>query len=275
MEDRHIIVERMDPVNENPISFFAVLDGHGLNNGHTCAEYLVNELPKMLNQFEKMYGDSNTGPFSRNDVIQSAFIATDDRFLRKKFSETSGSTATTCFIKFFKHSVEIICANVGDSRTIFFNKGEITALSTDHKPYNEEERKRIEAANGTVISGRLNGLAVSRSFGDRLAKQAFEMTDIRDLPLTSLPDITRTVIQRKSVDFRKGNMFLILACDGVWDVMTNEDAALLVEGVLQTAKGDLKSRVNSATERLVRTCIERGSSDNVTAIVVIILNEWR
>ena len=61
----------------------------------------------------------------------------------------------------------LICANVGDCRAIMSRNGEAVLLSKDHKPYQPEEKKRIQEANGHVELDRVNGrLAVSRSFGD-------------------------------------------------------------------------------------------------------------
>jgi protein phosphatase PTC2/3 len=75
----------------------------------------------------------------------------------------SGCTATIVLIT----RDRIYCANAGDSRTIMSEKGATVPLSFDHKPDNEGEKSRIEAAGGTVENGRVDGnLAVSRALGD-------------------------------------------------------------------------------------------------------------
>jgi serine/threonine protein phosphatase PrpC len=130
-------------------------------------------------------------------------------------SDSSGCTANTVMLT----PTAIICANAGDSRCVLSKKSGIEGMSTDHKPYDEKEKARIEAAGGIVHMKRVDGdLAVSRTFGDFAYKQR------RDLPaseqkVSAVPDIK--VINRDDDD----DEFLILACDGLWDVMTNEEAA--------------------------------------------------
>lgn len=61
----------------------------------------------------------------------------------------------------------IICINLGDSRAILSKKGQIVELSHDHKPYNPDEKARVEKAGGSIHANRIQGqLAVSRAFGD-------------------------------------------------------------------------------------------------------------
>jgi protein phosphatase PTC2/3 len=85
-----------------------------------------------------------------------------------------GTTCCTVFIKRIGDEIEVICPNVGDSRSVLCNMGKTDPLSYDHKPTNELEKKRILSSGGFVEFGRVNGtLAVSRAFGDISYKVRF------------------------------------------------------------------------------------------------------
>jgi serine/threonine protein phosphatase PrpC len=138
---------------------------------HWISKHIIDEL---LNNENYKTGDYHT-------ALKETFLALDKRMATEEETEVlktmakeltkdkdgrmqAGSTATTVLITPDK----IICANAGDSRTVISKRGgEPQALSKDHKPELELERKRIEAANGHVQNGRVNGtLAVSRALGD-------------------------------------------------------------------------------------------------------------
>ena len=138
----------------------------------------------------------------------------------------SGSTAITAFVT----PDSIVVANCGDSRAILVStEGNCLFASEDHKPYNEEEKRRIEGAGGTVSMKRVNGdLAVSRALGDFVYKQnkpdGATLAPPDNQQVSVIPDIT--------VIPRRGDMaFLVLCCDGIWDVMSNEQVARLVVDV--------------------------------------------
>jgi serine/threonine protein phosphatase PrpC len=105
---------------------------------------------------------------------------------------------------------KIITANAGDSRAVLCRKGHAIPLSFDHKPDNEIEWKRIQAAGGDIINGRINGgLNLSRSLGD------FNYKKLKNRPydeqlITCKPDVNE--IARQSGD----DEFIIMGCDGIW-----------------------------------------------------------
>uniref|UniRef100_A0A7I4FAN9 protein-serine/threonine phosphatase n=1 Tax=Physcomitrium patens TaxID=3218 RepID=A0A7I4FAN9_PHYPA len=120
------------------------------------------------------------------------------------------------------------------------------ALSTDHKPNRSDERQRIEKAGGVVMwSGtwRVGGvLAVSRAFGDRLLKKyVVAEPEIQDQLITS--DVE----------------FLVLASDGLWDVVSNQDAVTMVQNVQDAQE---------AAKRLTDEAYKKGSADNITCVVI-------
>ena len=130
-------------------------------------------------------------------------------------------------------------------------------MSVDHKPYNELEQRRIEAAGGSVTMRRVNGdLAVSRALGDFAYKHA------RDLPpqaqqVSAEPEI-------RYVERSPSDAFLVLACDGVWDVMSNAEVG---EFLLERVRGGIEA-LDELAGALIDECLARGSRDNISAVVV-------
>ncbi|TYI39250.1 hypothetical protein ES332_A02G084800v1 [Gossypium tomentosum] len=118
-------------------------------------------------------------------------------------------------------------------------------LSIDHKPDRSDERLRIEDAGGFIIwagTWRVGGvLAVSRAFGDKLLKPYV---------------VAEPEIQEEEID---GVDFIIIASDGLWNVLSNEDAVALVQQVTDA---------EAAARKLIKEAYARGSSDNITCVVV-------
>jgi len=114
-------------------------------------------------------------------------------------------------------------ANAGDSRVVLCRKqGYTEPMSFDHKPMSDIEMKRITEAGGFVNQfGRVNGnLNLSRSIGDLKYKQVPNITPAKQM-ITAQPDI-------KSITLNNEDEFVILACDGIWDCLTNEEAVKYV-----------------------------------------------
>ncbi|OXV08521.1 hypothetical protein Egran_03717 [Elaphomyces granulatus] len=135
-------------------------------------------------------------------------------------------------------------ANVGDARIVLCRNGKALRLSYDHKGSDENEGKRIANAGGLILNNRVNGiLAVTRALGD---------TYMKDL-VTGHPYTTETVIQPDQDEF------LILACDGLWDVCTDQEAVDLIR--------DTKD-AQEASKILVDHALSRFSTDNLSCMVV-------
>lgn len=120
-------------------------------------------------------------------------------------------------------------ANAGDSRVVMCRANGVTeAMSFDHKPSHDIEMKRITAAGGFVNQfGRVNGnLNLSRSIGDLKYKQVPKIP-VKDQMITAQPDIKATVL-------KPTDEFIILACDGIWDCLTNEEAVKYVRDRIDT-----------------------------------------
>ncbi len=164
MEDSHIacdIPSRPDHL------FLAVFDGHaGAGGAKYAAINMIGFLEKSSEWNQYLAGGCANIELL-GDAMISAFIEIDEKMKIHQDStygkDTSGCTSVTCIVT----PKYILCANAGDSRCVMGTNGVAKALSDDHKPYNEVERKRIEAAGGFVQWNRVDGdLAVSRALGD-------------------------------------------------------------------------------------------------------------
>ena len=175
----------------------------------------------------------------------------------------AGCTAVVAVL----HGNELYVANAGDSRAVLCRGGQAYALSEDHKPGQEGERSRIMAAGGFLsnIGGvtRVNGnLNLSRAIGDLKYKTNSGLPANEQI-ITAEPDV-------KHVALTPEDSFFLLACDGVWDVMTNQQACDFVSQRIEQNK-DLKV----VAGELLDACLASSPSetqgigcDNMTAIIV-------
>jgi protein phosphatase 1L len=232
MEDFHDI--KLSIVDDQVVGLFGVFDGHG---GSRAAEYVKKNLFENLLKHHKFVSDTKV-------AIAESYQQTDQDYLRTESSQNrdAGSTASTAVLV----GDRLLVANVGDSRAVICRGGEAFALSSDHKPNRADERQRIEDAGRVVMwvgTWRVGGvLAVSRAFGDRLLKRY----------VVAEPEIQEDVIQ-------KGVDFLILASDGLWDVVTNQEAVSMVKSIEDPEK---------AANKLTDEAYRRGSADNITCLIV-------
>lgn len=111
---------------------------------------------------------------------------------------------------------KLYIANAGDSRCVMGVAGRTVALSFDHKPDNDEEKRRIEKAGSVILEGRVDGnLNLSRSLGDLKYKINKNLTP-EEHPVTANPDINM-------VDLNGDEDFIVMGCDGIWETKTNEE----------------------------------------------------
>lgn len=145
-------------------------------------------------------------------------------------SGNEGGSTGTFFIAIKNDDVvKLQVGNIGDSRVIACINGQCSPLTEDHKPNNDEERKRIEDFGGRVQNNRVDGsLAVSRAFGDRDYKT--NTGSQLQQKVIALADVTHT-----QVSFDK-NDFAVLCCDGVFEgSFTNEQVIEYIKKQLESS----------------------------------------
>ncbi|XP_028776543.1 probable protein phosphatase 2C 14 [Neltuma alba] len=197
MEDAHKIVSSLE---SNPKKgFFGVYDGHG---GRKAAEFVVENLHANILE---MVGNCEESRAKR-EAVKAGYLKTDEEFLKKGIG--SGACCVTALI----HGEEIVVSNVGDCRAVLCRSGVAEVLTRDHRAELEDERRRIEEKGGYVEihrgAWRVHGvLSVSRSIGDAHLKQW----------VVAEPD---TKILQLTADME----FLVLASDGLWEEVSNQEA---------------------------------------------------
>ncbi|KAL8172212.1 hypothetical protein V2J09_024016 [Rumex salicifolius] len=243
MEDTHFLIPRLF---DKDIHFFGIFDGH---RGAAAAEFSASALPTFL---------QNLSSVSPRDALIDAFLKNDAAFrdvldscrktkglIQKDWHP--GCTAITALL--MKDKVYI--GNAGDCRAILCRNGCVTALSRDHVASCLEERDRIIKAGGQVKwqvdNWRVGApaLQVTRSIGDDDLKPA----------VTAEPEITEYTLSSE-------DEFLVMASDGLWDVVSNEEVSRIIR--------DTVKEPGMCSKRLATEAAERGSSDNITVIVVFL-----
>ena len=164
----------------------------------------------------------------------------------------------------------VFVANCGDSRAVLCDaRGTAVALSVDHTPALAGEAERIVAAGCFVSDGRVGGtLALSRALGDAAFKSAAHLDADRQA-VVSTPDVMAWPVSAQ-------DHFLLLACDGLWDVHSNQGAVDFVRHLLEQGV-----EPQEAAAQLCATCVASDPHqmgglglDNVT-ILVVMLNKKR
>lgn len=166
--------------------------------------------------------------------------------------DISGSTAIMSIVT----PSHVIMANVGDSRAVFASDGRVCRATEDHKPQRASESQRVIQAGGYIRMGRVCGnLAVSRALGDFTYKEVTSLPPERQ-KISNVADII--VVPRGDTDD-----FLIVACDGIWDVVTNQQAVSFVSRMRRQQETPAV-----VAERLLDHCLKRGSTDNMSAAII-------
>lgn len=240
-----------------PLNFFAIFDGHG---GNEISKYLRDNLYKYF-----LY---NTCRDLDKTKTCNKYIIKNYDYIQNKLasfelpSKICGSTALVIINYPYKDNYNYLkVINLGDCRAVICNKYNIgLPLTKDHKPMSPDERIRIIKEGGTITQDfgddpRINGLSVSRAFGDLDAKpHVSHIPDIYDYKITPGED-----------------KFIIMGCDGVWDVLSNQEAVDFVlekiESMCIEPNAITKSRKNIAN-LLGEYAIARGSQDNISVLIV-------
>ncbi|CAN0904001.1 Probable protein phosphatase 2C 2 [Linum grandiflorum] len=236
MEDRFSAA--VDIQGDPKQAFFGVFDGH---SGAEAAKFAAKNLGKNI---LKRISSNGGGDEKMEDAIKLGYLDTDSQFLKEE--TRGGSCCVTALIR----QGHLIVSNAGDCRAVVSRDGVAEALTSDHRPGREDERLRIESTGGYVdmISGtwRIQGsLAVSRGIGDRRLKQW----------VTPEPET-------RILDIQPNDEFLILASDGLWDKVSNQEA-------VNIAVADLKQQQPLvACKKLVELSISKGSNDDITVMII-------
>lgn len=242
MEDEHIIV----PTEKFGHFYSGVYDGHG---GENVAKMLVAGESTL---HKSIFDNMKTG-MTIEEAVKKSYIDFDT-FLYNNYKQCfmlQGSTAVSAIIS----DGDLYIANIGDAEaSIINNDGSAPVNMTyTHRASDAKEKERIEALGGNIFMNRVLGaLAVTRAFGDFDFKKPKKPGNFVECE----PFIKRIHLERQ-------HKFVILACDGLWDVMKHQKVS---DFVLERSKnGDNAEAIAKA---LVDKALNRKSQDNVSVVVI-------
>ncbi|KAM8709492.1 hypothetical protein ACLKA7_016318 [Drosophila subpalustris] len=253
MEDAHTHILSLP--DDPGAAFFGVYDGHG---GAAVAKFAGKHLHKFITKRPEYFGSSVELAMKR------AFLDFDREMLHNGSwgEQMAGSTANVVLIK----DRRLYCANAGDSRAIACIGGMMKPLSVDHKPSNELEVKRILAGGGHVENNRVNGnLALSRALGDFMYKRNTNKKPEEQI-VTADPDVV-------ACDITDDWEFVVMACDGIWDVMSSSQVAEYVRERIATGM-----QPDLICEQMMNFCLAPNAynyglgGDNMTVILICFLH---
>mmetsp|Transcript_3051 Transcript_3051/g.7302 ORF Transcript_3051/g.7302 Transcript_3051/m.7302 type:complete len:456 (+) Transcript_3051:37-1404(+) len=248
MEDGHHFVDRLG--GDDGRGYFAVFDGHG---GRPSVDYAESKMHEVL------ISELQASPNAPGTALERTFVKVDDQLRVLGSCRQAGATAVVALIaqqgagpSAKRH---LAVANVGDTRAVLVNsRGGVTRLTYDHKASDAQEARRIVNAGGHIARGRVGGqLMVTRALGDHA---------LRAMGVTAMPHIT----ERNLSD---ADRCLILATDGVWDVMSDEDCGQFVlSSMSHCAVENMHDVASGLAQAIVNQAKSLGSTDNITAAIV-------
>jgi len=245
---------------------FILCDGHG---NSLVAEFVAHELEKNLTHIRTRY------PLS-SEYVKKLYSSIQNKIKLhpKRIADYAGCTALVMVRYIYQSAIWIQVMNLGDCRAVMSKSGMAIPLTRDHKPYWPDEKRRIDRINETrpiskqahvhFDSGdwRIRDLSVSKSFGD-LDNQPY---------ISHCPDVFNYPLSNH-------DKFIVLACDGVWDVLENHEVINFISDHLTNNHIELYDIPNryshdqlpskmSIAHKLAKYAIARGSTDNVSVIII-------
>ena len=266
-EDAMEIINNLDSSNTSNIRIYyaGIFDGHG---GGSISKTLIDKEKINISKYFCNIYSSIASKISQSKTYNQKIIIPLFERIQEKLknynihSNKMGSTALISLIypKNEKFSLKII--NLGDSRAIMCNEYNISIpLSLDHKPHLFCEKDRINQMGGLLEYSegddpRINGMSVSRSFGDLDNEYISQIPDVFDYNLNN-------------------EKFIIMGCDGVWDVLQNQDTVDFVLENIEILKKnnkqiiELKGRSDyNIAQKLADYAIKKGSLDNISVHII-------
>ena len=241
MEDKGKSIENF--MNDSSQMLFMLFDGHG---GESVSKYLQLNFSEVYKDYLISYSKNNQDKNYIENALKDTFNALNNQ-IRKLNLSSMGSTA--CIVHLIWESptkLILYCANCGDTRASLINSENYIRLSKDHRTDDLDEKKRIIKSGGMVINKRVMGaLMLTRAFGD------FELSDFG---VIESPYVSKT-----EVDLNVKNQFLIIACDGIWDLNSeNEFQEMII----------FDNDTQSLCQKIIKGTLRKDAWDNLSVFCV-------
>ena len=248
MEDKSKSIENFN--NDKNQMIFEIFDGHG---GDEMSTYLQNNLAQIYKQNLLL----NKGNIILS--LKNAFRDADDEMRNQLNIEGLGSTGTLVHIRWeSENDLVVYSANVGDSRVSLISPEHIIRLSYDHRTTDEKEKKRILESGLEIIDNRINGtLMLTRIFGNYEYKNNNEDNEEDENDNKGL--ICEPFISKINIDLNIENQFLILASDGIWDAINEEEIQHIIQNHYDT------QQICSMT---IKNCLRNEAWDNMSIFAI-------
>ncbi|KAJ1283452.1 hypothetical protein BS78_03G129400 [Paspalum vaginatum] len=261
MEDEHICIDDLSGhlgsllIFSEPSAFYGVFDGHG---GSDAAAYMKKHIMRLFfEDAEFPCAPQEDEMFSKSveDSVRKAFLRADLALADDSvINRSSGTTALTALVL----GRQLLVANAGDCRAVLCRKGIAVEMSKDHRPTYDAERQRVMESGGYIEDGYLNGvLSVTRALGDWDMK----LPQGSPSPLIAEPEIRWTTLT-------EDDEFLIIGCDGIWDVMSSQHAVSTVRKGLHRHDDPERCARDLAMEAK-----RLETFDNLTVIVICFVSD--
>ena len=221
--------------NSNPDNaLFCLFDGHG---GGEVSKFLQENFAKHMKEILPINKEN------ADTKLTNLFLKLDNMIKENSFFQV-GATACVVYITRENGEKILYCANVGDTRCTLIKEFGFKRLSYDDRASDENEYNRIIKQGGVVFGGRVYGqLMLSRAFGD---------WELKAYGVTCEPHITK-------INIEDDDKYLVIASDGVWDVIEDEDAYGL---------GKVANNSKNLCKDIVQTSLDKGSMDNISCFVI-------
>ena len=234
-QDNYFIYKNF--MNKKKYVYMSVCDGHGVE-GHFVSDFIKEILPYDMSENLKFFNiltDNEKEKEKIFDVIKETFINANEKLVSNEEINSlfSGSTCVSVIYT----PEKLIVPNIGDSRAVLgrlinkeTNEYKAIELSRDHKPTEKDEEKRILENDGRIQpfiedgefvgpqrvwikEDEVPGLAMTRSFGDRMAAT---------VGVISEPEI-------KEYIFNPNDKFMIIASDGIWEFISSQECINIIK----------------------------------------------
>lgn len=250
MEDKSKSIENFN--NDKSQMVFEIFDGHG---GDEMSTFLQTNLANIYKQNLLL----NKGNIILS--LKNAFHDADDEMRGQLNIEGLGSTGTLVhLVRSNEDELEVYSANVGDSRVSLISPEHIIRLSYDHRTTDEKEKKRILESGMEIIDDRICGtLMLTRIFGNYEYKEDINENEEKNDNIINKGLICEPFISKINIDLYIENQYLILASDGVWDILTEEEIQKIIIKYKDTEK---------ICSLIIKKCIENEAWDNLSVFAV-------
>ena len=245
MEDKSKSIENFN--NNIHQMVFELFDGHG---GDDISNFLQQNFAQIYKQYLKI--NNYNIPKSLTNSFKEA-----DEMIKETLTNLDGMGSTGTVIHLFWESdtkLMVYTGNVGDSRVSLISPTHIIRLSYDHRMSDEKEKNRILESGIKVLENRIGGeLMLTRIFGDYEFKSK-EKSKGKKKGLICEPFLSKI-----KIDLNIKDQFLILASDGIWDLVTEKEIQQMIGMCTNSEK---------LCSMIVKKALDKDSWDNMSVFAI-------